>query len=482
MSARSRIAKRKMRAFTLVELMVSLVAGMIIAIAVVGLARTATTAFHEQVRLSSVEQNMRSAADRLRLDIARASFMGTGNIQLAAFDANQQANVVIPLGHGVARVIGQSVARYASTKDLAGIRVVPRGSYSAYAAIQALSDGPVNLNNVKPDMLYLSGNFTTDEMYLGHVSSNAGACGGGYQVQLNVLEDPAVGRLVNGATSASDATRFVQNAFTPAPGVRFLARVLDQKLCSHIVEIQDAAATTPGIVQINVCPDAGGRPGILRPTEITAGSGGGATQCGWGGAAPGGGVLGLQGEEVWISPLARVRWFIGPATDATLLTGAQQAALTPVAPGALNEVFLLFRQILDANEQPVPTLPPQIVGEYAVDLKLGVVVDDAAQAPPNNMRVFEMDSDPGTGNIKQWTDLPTATAYNGPGPQRVRAVRYRLAVRASVPDRPAQLTGVPANYIGRYCLGGGPPGDQRCSRVRTIVSEVALVNQQKMTY
>ncbi len=62
---------RRERAFTLVELLVSLTAGLLIALAVVAVARGATSTFHEEMRLASAESSLRIAMDRLRADLQR---------------------------------------------------------------------------------------------------------------------------------------------------------------------------------------------------------------------------------------------------------------------------------------------------------------------------------------------------------------------------------------------------------------------------
>jgi prepilin-type N-terminal cleavage/methylation domain-containing protein len=76
-----RRSRARRRGFTLVELMISLVMGLIVALAAVGLARSATTTFYEQARISGVEANVRAASERLRNDLSRASYMSTPNIQ-----------------------------------------------------------------------------------------------------------------------------------------------------------------------------------------------------------------------------------------------------------------------------------------------------------------------------------------------------------------------------------------------------------------
>ena len=50
------------------------------ALGIVGLSRDATHTFHEEMRSSVAEANLRTAVDRLRADLARAGYMSTGNI------------------------------------------------------------------------------------------------------------------------------------------------------------------------------------------------------------------------------------------------------------------------------------------------------------------------------------------------------------------------------------------------------------------
>ena len=58
----------------------SLLAGLIVALGIVGLSRDATHTFHEEMRSSAAEANLRTAIDRLRADLARAGYMSTGNV------------------------------------------------------------------------------------------------------------------------------------------------------------------------------------------------------------------------------------------------------------------------------------------------------------------------------------------------------------------------------------------------------------------
>jgi hypothetical protein len=60
-------------------------------------------------------------------------------------------------------------------------------------------------------------------------------------------------------------------------------------------------------------------------------------------------------------------------------------------------------------------------------------------------------------------------------------VKFRVSTRASMADRKGPLTLIPSSpYITRYCVD--MPACTKFARVRSIVSEVPLLNQARMTY
>ena len=441
------------RGFTLVELMVSLVAGLIVTIAVVGLARAATTTFFEAARISTVEANVRTAAERLRQDLSRASYMSTGNIKLAVDQAPG-----VPLAHRIgipnpSTPTANGGSRYTALNDLAGVNVIVGGSGLNAAAVPGAgtSNNSLSANNLlNPDAVILGGNYTTNDSYQGTFSVSGGSCPGGQSIALNAAGDAAVRRLVNTADPLASA----QAAFTPVVGKRFAARVVDAKGCQHYVVVCNVTATMSGAL-ISLEQD-----GAANPAVMLSGVGN-HTNCG-----------ATNAEPVTINPVQRVRWYIGPNTEALLdpASGVEPA----------GNKFNLYRDLIDA--EPVPTPRPetrQIVAEYAADLKFGVAVADVANA----LKVYDVDTDSGTGFVSKYTAIPFSTASGAEGPQRVRSVRFRLATRAAMPDRNASLIVGPAPYMARYCVQNQPlAACKSFARVRTVVSEVALMNQIGMTY
>ncbi len=65
--------------FTLLELMVALIAGLIAITSVYTISNASTQNFHEQQRVAQAQMATRMALEQIRLDVARAGFLGTAN-------------------------------------------------------------------------------------------------------------------------------------------------------------------------------------------------------------------------------------------------------------------------------------------------------------------------------------------------------------------------------------------------------------------
>lgn len=445
-----RHTRHSLRGFTLVELMVSLLAGLIVTIAVVGLARAATTTFFEAARISTVESTVRNASERLRQDLARASYMSTGNIRLARDQAPG-----VPMAHRIAvsdPTSDTTGSRYNALKDLSGIRIIVGGSATGAIAGSG-AEGPNLLssnNGLTPDAIILGGNYTTDDSYQGTLATAVSNCGG-HTIALNSAGDAAVRRIMAGATPIAG----VLAAFAPVAGSSYAARVVDGRGCQHYAVLCSTVpvAIVGTVATLHFAQSTSSGPAVIPPL---------ANNCG---ADP--------TEPVTVSPVQRVRWYIGPNTD---------AALDP-APGVevAGNKFNLYRDFLDAADPPLP-IPAsrQIVAEYAVDLKFGITVADFTNA----LQVFDMDDPAAITNIGLWTQAAGGTMSGSPSPHRVRSVRFRVVTRAAVPDRQQSLS-LPSDgpYLTRYCVENQVPASCKSfARVRTIVSEVALMNQLGMTY
>lgn len=445
MSTPSPRRHRARHGFTLVELMISLVMGLVVTLAAVGLARTATNTFHEQARLSTTEMSVRGAAERLRQDLMRVSYMSTGNIALDP-----------KLARRADWATAAERARYSDLVDLQGIRVYVGGSKAATEGGGQLATN----NQLNPDAIEITGNLTTDDAYSGTISTG-GACESGQVVRLDPRADSAVYMLVGGAVGGDAGTSALapaESAFLPDRGHRFLAQVTDAMGCKHYAPVCDV--TLDGdLIAIHLVGD--GRRAVLyshSPSGEYENPPGLVANCG-----------ASEGGKVSISPVSRVRWALGASADILGERGGGPAVK-----------FDLTRQLLDVTGAPVGG--PEIVAEYAVDLKFGLTVWDPTKATTDTpaVEVLDFDDDP-ISNVT----APASTTLPGlMGPQHVRSVRFRIATRASTPDRTSDLPVSPGRpYMTRYCVEGVPLAScTQFARVRTLMGEVTLQNQARMFY
>jgi type II secretory pathway pseudopilin PulG len=463
--------RSRARGFTLVELMVSLVAGLMVSLAVVGLARSSTNTFHEQARIAGVEASLRVASERLRADLTRAGFLSTPNIQLDPRIAHQQN--FLPFIPPAAPAL----------QDLQSIRI-------GVAVSQGGTLGPNNLatmpqNNLAPDDIIIGGDFTTDAEF--HMNFNPSVAPPRFSFdyvpgppQTSLSQDPNLYPFLkqpNPAIGGFENTQML-NAFMPG-GISNFVRIKDPCGWLHFGRVVAAGYTgTTGYVDI----DSAGSPsppgwGLVTPQNASNSS------CANASSAP-------TSFDFEVAPVQRVRWYLGPNTNPATEADQTLAEGNVLLPA--TQKFNLYRQMLDVTGAANAALLPEVVAEYAIDMKFGITVQD----PGNQaLTVIDLDNDLGasgvplkgpttqavspTGITHDASTLTNTngTKYNTLGPQNVKSIRFRLAVRAPIADRRVGLPIVSQpGYKTRYCVN---PGCTQWARVRTIVSEVALVNQNQ---
>jgi prepilin-type N-terminal cleavage/methylation domain-containing protein len=432
--------RRSARGFTLVELIVSLAAGLIISVAVVGLARTATTTFHEEVRASSTELSLRIATERLRFDLSRVGFMSTSNIQ-------RDPRLSVSRGTtGPATAVGLPVL-----STLAGIAYIADGSNSD-SRVATLSN--VVGNNVNPDAILLGGNFTTADEYIVqsvNLSAGGAGCAGGQAVTLS-RESAAVLRVLlkPDGTANANASSELNTAFQPVPG-QFMARVTDDTGFTQYV------ALCPGAVAADV---VGGIPAVYISAAtpiLTAAQTGGA-----------GGTTGFGVGRMTINPVQLVRWDIQRRIDTQLDRVDQNGNID-------NTKFDLFRTWVDATGVALD-VGRQLIAEYAVDLEFSFIVNGGTTAVPTQ-QLFDFGASNNAATAQALTPSPGVTPPSV-RPEMIRGIRFRLAVRTAQADRTQNIATPTTGYLYRYCTDPAGCGtSQLFARVRTIVSEVNLPNQ-----
>jgi hypothetical protein len=471
--------RRTASGFTLVELTVAMVAGLVVALGIMALSREATRTFHEEVRGAAAEAQLRTAADRLRADLQRAAFMSTANIMADPQIAKSPAAT-----SNVSYI--KNAKAMAGLMRLASISYGPNGKPGDSFTLNSLSLSAQQSPALTPDLVEIGGNMTTTEQFevQNICTQPTGACAAASASCTRILLSPlsgAVYRVGVGSTSASDAMRYL---FQPVPSGmtnQFIVRLVDTT--GHTQYLATCAGAAPagltgsGFTQPYVDIDTSSTP--IQSAVSTGTQGGAQGYC-----------VGCS-----VNPVQIVRWEITSAT----LEGTNQpqyaAALDNMSTSYGNidvTKYDLMRTYVDATGAPVYATS-ELVAEYAVDLKLALSVDTTPlgdQKPTITTLTF----DDATNNGNWAYDV---SAKNPPpanaGPQRIRSARVLVVTRAALPDR---TVNVPLANFGkeeflyRYCVAppclasGAKTNDQTLhwARTRTFTLEVALPNQAKEFY
>ncbi len=427
LSHRTRV-RHAQAGFTLVELLVAMVAGLIVSLAVVGLSREATYSFHEEMRSATAEMSVRTAIERLKSDIQRAGYMSTGNVY---------ADLRIPLDRTADRVPGGSSANFIA---LAGLNYYPGGS----AAATPLSTS--GNNAYSPDAIDISGNFTSSDQFVVSRVGTSAACAG---PRLFLSMDSAATYRVMTAGTPAAVNSTLMAMFQPVAGERFLVRIADD-LGRHQI-VSGCPAQTAGY-------DSGTGAWIdlesAFPYLTTA--------------------YGFVDGRLTVNPVQTVRWELRPLTSADTTYAA--IATDPGAEGGVSKKYNLVRSWVGSNN--VALKPAEMVAEYVVDLKFAFTADLGnylADPPAPNFVSYAFGA---TGN----TTVGKGNTL-GARPERIRAVRVRLSTRAAQPDRNEDLRLEKNAYTVRYCMEETcTPGSRHWARVRTVTTEVALHNQARNFY
>ncbi len=500
--------------FSLVELMIALVAGLSVAMAVVGVSKEATNTFHEEVRVSGAEMGLRVAMERIRMDLQRAAFMSTGNIlgdPLVAQNAISVASI-----KNLSNITGGTIPY--SLQSLAGIRLTWKGATIGAAVENNALE--VTKNSLTPDLIDIGGNFSTADEYAATIvwpattGGGAGPCAVGPAISLQ-MNTPAAWRMQAAEAATGSTGKVLQAIFHPGASTtsQFLLRLTDSS--GRYQYLIGAAGGVNGGTYYNtgtlatpnavVCVSS---ISTILQTNVTGGNGG---------------VSGLGTGWVVVSPLQVARWDIqslsylqGQLTAAGVTdTYTYNVTSTPEA----NE-FVLTRSYLDfsttctaASPCPPDYFTTEIIAEYAVDLKFGFVYDTfqnpgctaalltagvkcpvvaPAYGAASTLAAVAMDDATGQASVTGYALLNPATGYvPNQGPQRIRSVQARVGIRTRFADRQVSLavsgspTQTPSNYLFRYQLAStvtAGSGALAFARVRESTTDVTLPNQARFFY
>jgi len=429
-----RVRRPRQAGFTLIELTVALVAGLIVALGIVGLSHEATQTFNEESRSSAAEAAMRTAVDRLRADLARAGYMSTGDILsdpaiAHAPTLNNLQNLLTPTFTGI--------------KELGALQFIEGGSVVTSGLTLSASQSPA----LNPAALLIGGNMTCAEQFdVQMILPPVGNC---QQILLSPVS-PAIYRVATAGVTTAAGGQQLNNVFAPVVGNgatgQFMVRLLDDT--GHTQYLATCK-------QANVAGVTSGQPYVWidsADTKILMASD---TQ-------GQGGISGYAAGKAWVNPVQLVRWEITSTAQETLYQPQLAAALgNVVQTGEVDpNKYDLMRSYVDASSGAVIPQTSEIVAEYAVDLDFAFTVDNTLVGP-TKPSIVTFAFDDAAQSSKLWApDLSkitslTATPPVNMGPQRIRSVRARLVTRSALPDRTVNVA-VPnqygtEEYMYRYC-------------------------------
>lgn len=378
------------RGFTLLELLVAMVAGMFVVLAAFLLSRGATRLMTSESRIGAAQQNLRLGVDRLRSDLERASFMTSANAKL-----------------------DPDVCPVPAFAYLQGITYLPRTSTATQSKDAA--------NGLDPDTIVLMGNFTSSDQYPVADVVAAGT-GGGYSIYLQATQ-PAVKRLLN--VGASNGQAAVDAVFP----VGRLLRLTNVKGSSQFLKITGASQGTAGQPVISVSS-------VPAPTQAAQGSN---KRCGYDG----------NGNQTTVNPVSIVRYDLDRLASNPNFTWAYPSDI----PADAYKYDLVRREldtagsVISGTEELVSEYAVDLAFAFSVDTSLpgvgGVYV-----AP--TLAVYSFGD---AANDSVGANVVSATGGATPRPHRIRSIRYRLSTRSREPDRDAAISAT-GPMLGRYSVGG----------------------------
>lgn len=423
----ARRARRAGRAaFTLIEILVALSAGVFVSVAAFAMSKNATQFFQHEARIATAQLSLTLGLNRLTNDLARASFLSSPNAR-----------------------VDPMVCRDASWSGAAGLNAL-----AGVTVLAGSSSGQNASNGITPDTLLLGGSLDVSESFTVQCVLQGN---GGLSLQLQDPQyDGAMARVLASLASGETLQSRLQTMFAPGRYVQILDPATGYKVFGTLgAGTNVAVVSNVATVQLDSTPTIPQKPanvcGILAPPSC--------------------------GNGLLVSVVSRVRYQIRNLQGTT---GTYAALVTPpsAAIGTVsgdNGRTELVREAIGVDDNPIAD-SLEVVSEYAVDLRVGLT---AVTGPITNdnynptVQTFDI----GDANVYTIAGSPT---QNTSRPQHVRAVQVRLATRTRAPDREADL---PVGADGRrlrFLIPGtsGPrPGSPGFARLRTAYANVSLLNQ-----
>jgi type II secretory pathway pseudopilin PulG len=413
------------RGFTLVELMVAVTGGLFVSVIVFAMARQGTRFYQQETRVAEATLAATIGMQRLRADIGRAGYMSTPYI--GSTPANSDPNLC--MDYSLAANNSSSAGTIKLLRDMRSLQFLEDTTIGGNSDISAAS--------IKPDKIQLSGAYqSADRFIAGVLQPNAG--------MLDVPLQPNIGAMARYKylTLTDDQKTNLMTSFFPSG--RLLRLVNDYGriaygLISSASRNGDATGLLPTIKLLAL-------PAI--PLQ-----GGASTVCTFAGV----------GVEVNVVNFYQYR-IADLRNDACTTKGSLgQLYASTANPADLNRTELVREELDPVTGDPFKDACPEIVAEYAVDLKFEVTARKLTD--PTVLLATTPDT---TDKVYDY-HITLGKDYR---PQRIRSVRARLSVRSREADRTAN---VPSAMTGLYRIGVGTD-HKLFARVRTLQAEIAVPN------
>lgn len=412
---------RSRRGFTLLELLVAIVAGLFVAMAAFALSKQSSRFFHQETRLANAQFETLVGFERLRADIARAGYLSTANIQTEPFHC-----------------ISPNVGNWPKPLSMLSAMYIP----STEAGGEDEDEEPTPPGSG----FYFAGSYTANELF--PVRAIQSGAGDGDRIILNPSFGPLARVFQRGMKTGEYAPvetqgPILQDIFTPGRAIR----VLDQSgsISFGVINQARMEGTNPVVV-------------LERTTPLPF--------------LAGGGRCGIAGNETGaqVSVINWIRYDL-EEMDADRLEGI---------PGSEGALQLVRREIdfmsADLNSPNFIGLP-ETVAEFAVDLKIGLTYLQNTASPLNPQLNTLATLAPGHATIPSIArDVTLAGGVRGP--EHIRSIRARLSVRSREGDRRANIAPFEDHQmLFRYELSDGS-----FARVRTMGADIQLPNLSEVVW
>lgn len=444
----ARMNRRVRRAgFTLVELMVAMIAGLVAVSGAYVLATNSTRNISEQMRMADTQMSLRSAMDQVRRDFGRAGYLGTRNSLALPVTNCDVATSTLVVNHPVTgAALGTPAVTAAGIYINGSLGLAATGAATTAVLNPTLVAGN-DQNLTRADVVTLQGSYAAGTMF--PVSNMA------FPTNERVIEIDDMSTTFQmvfwdappgGGAGVYSPSRF-QEMFSPGRAIRFES---DGRFYFRVISTVNPAATPP---TITLDPAEEG-----LPTNL--------------GCAPRGGAF--------VSVLSLIKYEVDPingGSDNPGDTPADLAALNhPTVPiadlsASWKRAALVRREISYATQAPIVPSTAAVVLDNVVEFQVNAIRNSA---PSPLTPVFE--------RLTEATPLDVEEASTGAATAgQLRALIVTLSARAVEGERlPMHRRRTSLDRPMMTFQMGDPAaiaaGGFFVSRVRTVRSEIFLAN------